>query len=134
MENLRARLNRVAPRGGSRMVSQLASSPSLRVHEAEVSRWLAGAEVPAIKADAMLAALTSLEELYDADPVRIDMRDVENVRTALARLAEKRAAELADLSAPSASVSFEQDARRHRAEAPAMPLKENLETIRLLSE
>jgi hypothetical protein len=116
--NLRNRLNRVCPRSGSRIITQLATAPEMRVHESEVSRWLAGMMVPTAKADRMLAALESLEKVFDADSIRVDMTDVENIRAALARLAERNPAEDA---VPVATVPFEQDIKRFRAESTVAP-------------
>jgi len=112
MNNLRTRLSRVAPRGGVRVVSQLATTPELRIHESEVSKWLSGVVIAQIKMDAMLAALESLEDLHDNYPVKIDMRDIQNVRAALDRLAAKKAEELAVLSIPASAVApFQRDPR-----------------------
>lgn len=126
ISNLKNRLNRVAPRFGQRVVTQLASTPESRIHESETSRWLLGSGIPQFKADRLFAALESLEELFDADDVRVDLADIENVKKALARLEAKRNQDSA------ASVSFEEDARRFRA--TSAPVAIDSKTAALLAK
>jgi hypothetical protein len=85
----------------------------LKVHTPEISNWLSGIATPRPeKVEQLLSSLAEIERLVAADPTIKIVMDVENLRAAFARLAEKDAAELAAVKiAPPAIAMFKRDPR-----------------------
>jgi hypothetical protein len=73
-------------------ISQNTFAAYAKVHDADVSRVVRGLHVAPGPIERITKAITALEDLVAADPlVKIDMRDVANIKAAQKRLAEKRA-------------------------------------------
>ena len=74
-----------------RVWAKLASEPGSIVHQPQISNWFDGIAPSADKQKRLIAVLESVEDLCASTVAKISLTDADNVRTALAKLAEIRA-------------------------------------------
>ena len=75
-----------------RVWSRLASEPNSIIYPQNVSNWLAGDATSESKVKRLVRVLEDVEALVAADPLKLDLTDAQNVRLALKRLADHKAA------------------------------------------
>jgi hypothetical protein len=70
--------------------ARLSSTPESRIHQPNLSNWLAGESMSEVKVKRLLQTLEQVEDLCNSTAAKIALNDADNVRHAIQLLAEAR--------------------------------------------